>query len=100
MNRLRILKEFENLARRESLDTDEIRLFLLLLANCRAPKHGEIEYSTVKSALGKQFSFAKLQRVCRRLSMHGLIEVILFPLDGLNGKDIVIAYRIFLLTGH
>jgi len=99
VNRLRILKDFGELARKERLDSDEVRLYLLLLANCRTWKHVDIEYRAIKSALGKQFSVARLKRACRRLSGHGLIEII-SPLDEITAKDFAMTYRIFPLAGR
>jgi hypothetical protein len=42
MDKLRILKEFEKLALGDTLEIDEIRLYLLLLAYCRGANSGEI----------------------------------------------------------
>ena len=98
MDKLRILKEFEKLALKESLETDEVRLYLLLLANCGARRRGGIEYNTIRGALGKGFSPARLKRACRRLSAHGLIEVVSPPMDGVAGNDFSMVYRIFNLA--
>lgn len=98
MDKLRILKEFERLALKKTLDSDEIRLYLLLLVNCGATGQGEISYSTITGALGNAFFPARLKRVCRRLSAHGLIEVIFpFP-DKIAEEDFMLAYRILPLA--
>jgi len=76
VDKLHLLKEFERLARKEGLESDEIRLYLLLLANCDITLHGELGFDTIKGALGKRFSPTRLNRACRRLSVHGLIEVV------------------------
>ncbi len=94
MDKLHLLKEFERLARKEGLESDEIRLYLLLLANCGATSQGEISYSTITGALGKGFPPPRLKRTCRRLSDHGLIEVISPLLDEMTAEDITVAYVI------
>ena len=96
MNRLRMLKKFEQLAHRESLGSDEVRVYLLLLANCRAQTRGELDYATVRNTVGKEFSLAKFKRAYRVLSMHGVIEVLPSPIHSVHVKYIGIAYRILL----
>ena len=98
MDKLRILKEFERLALKESLATDEVMLYLLLLANCGARRHGRITYNTIRGALGKEFSPARFKQACRRLSAHGLIEVVSSPLEGIAGNDFSVKYRVLNLA--
>ena len=99
MDKLRILKEFESLALNKTLESEEIGLYLLFLANCDTQSQGEITYNTIKDALGIEFSPARLKQACRRLSKHNLIEVIPPSLDGITTNDFTVLYRIFPLTG-
>ena len=95
MDKLRILKEFERLAFGDTLETDEIRLYLLLLAYCREAKDGEITYRTVKDALGEGFSPARFKQACLRLSSNNLIKVVSPPLNRITVGDFNLVYRIF-----
>ena len=98
MDKLRILKKFERLALKKTLEADEIRLYLLLLANCDLTGNGKIEYRAIKDALGKKFFSTKLNRACRRLSDHGLIEVITPSFDEISEEDFPLEYRILQLA--
>ncbi|HLA05567.1 MAG TPA: hypothetical protein VJZ16_06265 [Syntrophales bacterium] len=95
MDKLRILKEFERLAFGDTLETDEIRLYLLLLAYCREAKGGEITYRTVKEALGEEFSPDRFKQACLRLSSNNLIKVVSPPLNRITVGDFSLVYRIF-----
>ncbi len=94
MDKLRILKEFEKLALGDTLEADEIRLYLLLLACCREANRGEIAYGAVKDALGEGLSPAGFRQALLRLSANRLIEVVSPPLDRLD-DDFTLGYRIF-----
>lgn len=100
MDKLRLLKEFEKLALTETLETDEIRLYLLLLSNSGRRMHGRIASGTLKDALGKRFSAAGLKRACRRLSDNGLIEVLSPSLNEFSDENFNMAYRIVPLAGE
>ena len=76
MDRQELLAELEQLGSADNLDSDEIRLYILLLANCVGTRNGEIGYGTIKSAFGKEFSLGKLNNACLRLSNCKLIKVI------------------------
>jgi len=99
VDKLRILKEFERLALGNTLETDEIRLYLLLLAYCREAKGGEITYRTVKDALGEGFSPARFKQACLRLSSNNLIKVVSPPLNRMTVGDFNLAYRILPVCG-
>lgn len=98
MDKLHILKDFTRLALKWTLESDEIRLYLLLLVNCDATRHGELGYGTIKGAFGKEFSPARLKRACRRLSSHGLIEVIPPLPDEITEEYFIMAYTILPLA--
>jgi hypothetical protein len=95
VDKLRILKEFEKLALGDTLEIDEIRLYLLLLAFCRRANSGEIAYKTVNDALGKEFSPAMFEHALLRLSGNNLIELVSPPVGRTVVEDFVVAYRIF-----
>jgi hypothetical protein len=95
VDKLRILKEFERLAFGDILETDEIRLYLLLLAYSREAKSGEITYRTVKDALGEGFSPDRFKQACLRLASNNLIEVVFPPLNRIIVGDFSLMYRIF-----
>jgi len=87
-------KALERLAAGNNLDADEIRLYLLLLANCRGSRNGQIAYATIKSAIGKEFSPAKLKKACQRLLERKLIVVTSpFP-ESINEKNFILSYLI------
>jgi len=95
VDKLRILKEFERLAFGDTLETDEIRLYLLLLAYCREAKGGKIAYRTVKDALGEGFSPVRFKQACLRLSSNNLIKIVSPPLNRITVGDFNLVYRIF-----
>jgi hypothetical protein len=95
MDKLELLKELEKLVAGNGLDAVEIRLCLLLLTNCGGSRNGEIEYRTIKSAIGQEFSLDKLIKSCQRLFIYKLIAVTSpFP-DGMNHDNFIISYIIF-----
>ena len=95
MDKLELLQELEKLAAGNGLNADEIRLCLLLLTNCGGSRNGKIAYSTVKSAIGREFSPEKLKESCQRLFMHRLIAVTSpFP-EGIKEENFTISYMVF-----
>lgn len=99
MDKLGMLAEFEKRAHGEGLGSDEVRLFLLLLANydC-ASQRGEIGRSTVAAVMGKGFSSARFKRLCRRLSALGLIEIAVLSPGGSAGEDSILVYGLHRLS--
>jgi hypothetical protein len=94
MDRLDLLKELEKLVILRRLDTDEIRLYLLLLANCSGSRDGEIEYMSIKSAFGGVFSRSKLEKACRRLFNYKLITLTSIIPIGKSEVDFTLSYII------
>ena len=99
MDKLRILKEFEKLALGNTLEIDEIRLYLLFLAYCGGANCGEIAYKNIKHALGEGFSPARFKHALFRLSANNLIELVSPPLGRTIVEDFIVAYRIFPYVG-
>ncbi|KAF0218596.1 MAG: hypothetical protein FD174_2689 [Geobacteraceae bacterium] len=95
MDKLRILKEFEKLTAGDALDTDEFRLYLLLLAHCGDTRNGEIAYRTVRRALGEGFTPVRLKQACHRLSLYNLVEIVFTRQDTTAGDDFTLIYRIY-----
>lgn len=94
MDKLHILKDFEKLATRESLGLDDVRLYLLLLANCGSQRRGKIAGKIIEDALGWESSSVKLQRVCHHLSELGLIALVSPLPDDASTSDFTVAYTI------
>jgi len=95
VERLDLLKELEKLANGNSLNADEIRLYLLLLANCRGSLDGRIEYNTIKNAIGREFTPGKLKKACQQLLMDKFIAVTSILPDGINEENFILSYTIF-----
>jgi hypothetical protein len=94
MDALNQFKALERLAAGNNLDADEIRLYLLLLANCRGSRNGQIAYATIKSAIGKEFSPRKLKIACQRLIISKLFVVTsLFP-ENIDEENFILSYLI------
>jgi hypothetical protein len=94
MDALEQFKELERLAAGNNLDADEIRLYLLLLANCRGSRSGQITFTTIRNAIGREFSPAKLEKACKRLFMGKLVVVTSpFP-ESLNEETFILSYSI------
>ena len=99
MDKLDLVKELDRLAAINGLDADEIRLYLLLLANCRGSRAGQIEYATIKSAIGWELSPGKLKKACQRLVMSNLVAVTPPLHEYMIDDNFVLSYRI-LPTGE
>ncbi|MFZ3209500.1 MAG: hypothetical protein WA140_11830 [Geobacteraceae bacterium] len=100
MDKHAILKQFEKMAEKVFLDTDEIRLYILLLANSLDTGDGEIEYITIKAAFGdNRYSMGELPQVCRRLEEHGVIEILSTPLEEITADNSILTYRILPFAG-
>ncbi len=94
MDALEQFKELEKQMAGKKLGADEIRLYLLLLANCRGSRNGQIAYSTIKSAIGKGFTPAKLEKACQQLFLGKLVVVTSpFP-EIINEETFILSYSI------
>jgi hypothetical protein len=99
MDALNQFKALERLAAGNNLDADELRLYLLLLANCRGSRNGQIAYTTIKSAIDSELSPGKLKKACQRLLMGNLVVVTSpFP-ERINEENFILSYLIP-LTGE
>lgn len=94
MDKLLILKTFERLTLQATLDIDETRLFLLLLANSSNEGSNDISYLVIRDALGQEISPSKLVFICRQLIRHELIEVIFVSPDEVPRDDLTFTYKI------
>lgn len=97
MDKLRILKELERSAAWDIMNTDEIRLYFLLLANSKGAGE-EIGFGNIRDALGNGFTPEKLRETCRKLERYGLIEVA-SSLKDVNDEDFRLAYHILEIKG-
>ncbi len=94
MDKVDLFRELERLSAGNDLDAIEIRLYLLLLSNCRRSRRGRIEVATVKSAIGDQFSRDRLEKACQRLFASNLVTITsIFPED-FSDDNFVISYLI------
>lgn len=99
MDTLDQFKALEKLAAGKNLDADEIRLYLLLLANCRGSRNGQIAYTTIKSAIGRGFSPAKLKKACQRL-LKGNLVVVTSPFPERINEETFILFYLIPPTGY
>ncbi len=98
MAKLDLLKELGRLATENSLDADQIRLYLLLLANCRESRTGQIEYTTIRSAIGREFTPEKLKKACQQLSIGKMIAVTSLIPDSTDNEDFLLSYTVLETT--
>lgn len=93
VDKLSVLKKFEEVAGRAGLGIDEVRLYLLILASSGNAWTDVIAYRTIRDALGEEYSLAMLRRACHLLSKNGLVEVVCFPTEEI-AEDSILTYRI------
>jgi len=94
MTKLRLLNEFFDKEMTDALTSSEIRLYFLLLANNGEKGKSEINFSIIRSALGRKFTIKMLMSACNTLRESGLIEVIEpFP-ETREGGDFTLTYKI------
>ncbi|HYS44267.1 MAG TPA: hypothetical protein VEM32_09850 [Geobacteraceae bacterium] len=94
MDKLCLLKAFEKQTFKVTLESDEILLYLLLLADCDSSGDGRIESAAIDDALGEGFPAVRLKQACRRLSGHNIIEVVSPDLDEINAENFTMFYRL------
>jgi hypothetical protein len=94
MDRLELLKGLEKLVIEKGLESYEIRLYLLLLANCSWTGNGEIDHMTIKIALGGEFSRSYVEKVCQRLFSCKLITFSAIISVGPSEEDFTLSYMI------
>lgn len=94
MDKLGMLRRIDRTEIYEQLEPDEIRLYILLLANSKGRKDEEIDVKTVMNAFGKAFSVDRLKTICQKLSKRGLIEAFLDSKEKAKTGYFVLTYRI------
>ena len=93
MDRLGLVGNLGELASKEGLEPDEIRLYLLLLANCRESGQGKASYRQLGIVFG-QFRFGdRIRRAINRLSGLGLVQCASLP-ECMGGEEFVLSYLI------
>ncbi len=100
MDKLGFLKDIERLAVENCLDADEVRLYLLLLANCRGSQQCEITYSVIKSAIGSDFTNEKLKKACQQLVTEKMIHIDSLIPDYFTREEFVLSYTILETRDH
>lgn len=93
MDKVGMLREFENTKAGKGLMPWDIRLYLLLLVGS-IDESGEIESSTIRDAFGKVFIPSMLPSSCRRLMKAGLIEISGESLEKLKSEDFTLRYKL------
>ncbi len=95
MDKLRTLQSAKSCKIMDNLNTDEIRLYLILLANCGKNGDGKILLRVINGVLGQGFSIDRLKAACCKLSEYGLIEVPASSLEQIKDDGSKLAYKIF-----
>lgn len=67
MNRLRLLKRLNAEGLLDDLSGDELRLFLLMIANCRDNGEGELHGDAISRIFGRDFTKKQLDNLCTEL---------------------------------
>ncbi len=95
MDKLSMLKSVKRSKIMDNLNSDEIRLYLILLANSGENGDGKILLSVIYGVLGEGFSMDRLKVSCRKLAEYGLIEVPASSMEQVKDDDSKLVYKIF-----
>jgi len=95
MDKLSILQSVKRCKVMDNLNTDEIRLYLILLANSGENGDGKILLRVVSGVLGEGFSIDRLKAACCKLAECGLINVPSSSLEQIKDDDSKLVYKIF-----
>ena len=98
MNKLRLLREFNQSELFRCLSCDELRLFLFMVADCAETGEGEINFSQAELIFGKDFSQKRFDEICEELNKKGLISLICHTSGDTTKRQLAIMYRIMLPT--
>ncbi len=94
MDKLLILRSARRNKIMDTLNADEARLYLILLANSGENGDGKILLRAINGVLGEGFSIDRLKAACRKLAECELIEVSAPSLKQVKGDNSKLAYRI------
>lgn len=95
MDKLSILQSVKRSKIMDNLNTNEIRLYLILLANSRENGDGKILLRVINGVLGEGFPIDRLKAACCKLSKYGLIDVSASSLEQIKDNDSKLVYKIF-----
>ncbi|MBI4744984.1 MAG: hypothetical protein HY786_00195 [Deltaproteobacteria bacterium] len=95
MDKLRILQSVKRCKMIDNLNTDELRLYLILLANSRGNGDGKILLRGINRIFGEGFSVNRVKTACSKLAEYGLIEVPASSLERIRDYDSKLVYKIF-----
>lgn len=97
MGKLRTLQSVKRSEIMDNFDIEEIRLYLLLLANSGENGDGEILLKVINGngAFGKGFSRDRLNAACRKFAEYGLIEVLPLSPEKIKSNNPKLVYKIF-----
>lgn len=95
MDKLRTLQSVKSSKIMDNLNTDETRLYLILLANSGENGDGKILLRVINGVLGEGFSIDSMKNACNKLSEYGLIEVLPSSLEQIKDDGSKLVYKIF-----
>ena len=95
MDKLRTLQSVKRSKIMDNLNTDETRLYLILLANSGENGDGKILLRVINGVLGEGFSMDRLKAACYKLAEYGLLEVSASSLEQVKGDNSKLVYKIF-----
>lgn len=95
MNKLRLLKKLNDEGLFECLSSEELRIFLIMIAGSRENGEGEILPGQISWVFGKDFSSERLKEICAKLEEKRLILITTsHPGRGAGLKSPGVIYRI------
>lgn len=100
MDKLRVLQSAKRCQIMDRLNSDETRLYLILLANSGESGDGKMLLRVINGVLGEGFSMDRLQAACCRLAECGLIEVSASSLEQVKGDSSKLVYKILPASSH
>lgn len=99
MDKFRVLQSAKRSKIMDSLNSDETRLYLILLANSGENGDGKMLLRVIDGVLGEGFSMDRLKAACSKLAEYGLIEFRASSLKDVNDEDFRLAYHILEIKG-
>jgi hypothetical protein len=93
VNKLRLLKKLNDEGIFERLTSEELRLYLIMIAESGNNGEGELCLERLSGTLGRKVSPARLARVCAALEQKGLLTLTTPCCHG-TGDSLRVSYRI------
>lgn len=93
MDKLQILRSVAS-SRFHRLEPAEIRMYLLLLANCEEQGEGAISALSLRQAFIPPLHHERLLNICRKLEEQGMIKGLMLLPDESSELDSLVHYAI------